>query len=129
MSTNVLSLRRVNDGYYDCLFRDDELNNVYQINQPNRYRCAAFTPYQFVSFPQLGNGIDECLDGSDELSHELQWSFFRCEYEDDYACWVFRGGLNEERIKDVQLLFHRHCDSIWDTNVRPGRAKLFAVGL
>ncbi|CAF1935185.1 unnamed protein product [Rotaria magnacalcarata] len=114
-STNPMSISRVNDGQYDCLLHDDEINNKYYTVQSYRYRCSSSTTYQFVSFSQLGNGIEECLDGSDEISRELEWSFFRCEYEDDYACWVFRGGINDERIKEVQLLFHRHCDSIWDT--------------
>ncbi|CAF3540258.1 unnamed protein product, partial [Rotaria sp. Silwood2] len=89
--------------------------------QPYRYRCLDPLIRQYVSYQQLGNEIEECSDGSDELSDELHWPFFRCEFEDEYACWVLRGtGLdNNDRIKDVRLLFHRHCDSIWDT--RDGR--------
>jgi len=103
----------MNDGYIDCLLGDDELNVDYlPINEPYRYQCATTDRSQYVSVQLLGNGVTDCLDGSDELSPSLNWSFFRCEYEIDYACWVFR---NTENIKEVQLLFQRHCDSIWDT--------------
>jgi hypothetical protein len=103
----------MNDGYIDCLLGDDEMNVDYlPINLPYRYQCVSTDRPQFVSVQVLGNSVMDCLDGSDELSPNLQWSFFRCEFEIDYACWVFR---NAENIKEVQLSFHRHCDSIWDT--------------
>jgi hypothetical protein len=82
------------------------------INQRYRYLCTSTDRPQYVSVQLLGNGVSDCLDGSDELSPSLQWSFFRCEHDIDYACWVLR---NTENIREVQLLFHRHCDSIWDT--------------
>lgn len=116
-SSDVISLRRMNDGYIDCLLGDDEMNIDYlPVNVPNRYQCASTDRPQFVSVQLLGNGVTNCLDGSDELSPNLDWTFFRCEYVSDYSCWVFR---NADNIKEVQLLFHRHCDSIWDT--RDGR--------
>ncbi|CAF2947360.1 unnamed protein product [Rotaria sp. Silwood2] len=120
-SIYLLSPRRINDGYIDCLSGEDERNQHYEMIQPYRYRCLDPLIRQYVSYQQLGNEIEECSDGSDELSDELHWPFFRCEFEDEYACWVLRGtGLdNNDRIKDVRLLFHRHCDSIWDT--RDGR--------
>jgi hypothetical protein len=112
-SSDIISLRRVNDGYIDCLLGDDEMNiDHFPIDKRYRYQCVSTKRPQYVSVQLLGNGIADCLDGSDELSPNLQWSFFRCEYEIDYACWVFR---NTENIKEVQLLFHRYCDSIWDT--------------
>ncbi len=76
-----------------------------------RYRCSTLIPIQYVSYRQLGNKIAECADGSDELSRQLNWYFFRCEHEDDYPCWMFQNN----QVNDVQLLFHHYCDSIWDT--------------
>ena len=103
----------MNDGYIDCLLGDDEVNIEYlPINIPYRYQCVSTNRPQYVSIQLLGNHIADCLDGSDELSPNLHWAIFRCEFEIDYACWVFR---NTENIKEVQLLFHRYCDSIWDT--------------
>ena len=112
-----MSERRINDGYLDCLSGEDERNENYSMIEPYRYRCLDTTITQYVSYQQLGNEINECLDGSDELSNQLNWFYFRCEFGDEYPCWIFRGtGLeNDNRIKDVRLPFHRHCDSIWDT--------------
>ena len=78
--------------------------------QPYRYRCSMPERIQYVSYQQLGNRIEECLDGSDELSREIHWQFFSCHFEDDFACWFLR----HEKLNEVQLLFHHHCDSVWD---------------
>ena len=110
-SNQIISLRRVKDGYYDCLFRDDEINDLQPITALYRYRCLLPYPTQYVGYQHLGNQINECADGSDEVSSELDWTFFRCEYEDDYGCWMLRNN----RANDVQVLFHHHCDSIWNT--------------
>ncbi|CAF3801411.1 unnamed protein product [Rotaria sp. Silwood1] len=85
--------------------------------EPFRYRCQTeSSPVQYVSFQQLGNGVNECADGSDEISSELSWSSLDCRVDDNYACWVFRGdGIIENRIKDVRLPFHLYCDTVWDT--------------
>ena len=109
-SSPLISLRRVNDGYYDCLSKVDEMNDDYSMLQPYRYRCSMPERTQYVSYQQLGNRIDECLDGSDELSPEIHWPFFGCHFEDDFACWFLR----HEEVNEVQLLFHHHCDSVWD---------------
>lgn len=112
-SSDIIALRRVNDGYIDCWLGDDEINTHYlPIQVPYRYQCVETSRPQFVSFQLLGNRVKDCLDGSDEVSPNLKWSFFRCEYATDYSCWVF---LNAPSMNDIQLLFHRHCDSMWDT--------------
>ncbi|CAF1208087.1 unnamed protein product, partial [Didymodactylos carnosus] len=112
-----LALRRVNDGYSDCLYGDDEKNNDHTITGPFRYQCQTVSsPDQYVSFQQLGNGINDCVDGSDEISREVRWSLLKCDDDDGYACWIFQGnGIDEDRIKNVRLSYHRHCDSVWDT--------------
>jgi hypothetical protein len=113
-----ISLRRVNDGYVDCLYAEDEKNSAYiTMTEPYRYRCqSGSSPVQYVSFQQLGNGINECTDSSDEISRETSWSYLDCRIDDSYACWVLQGdGITDNRIKDVRLPFHLYCDTIWDT--------------
>jgi hypothetical protein len=113
-SDELISARRLNDGYYDCLFKDDELNSLYPpVTSHHRYRCVSPQPWQYVSVQQLGNGIAECIDGSDELSPQLQWSSFKCIFEDDFPCWALRSAT--ESMEIVGLLFHRFCDTTWDT--------------
>lgn len=116
-TSELVSIRRINDGFIDCLYGDDERNGGYTVTEPFRYRCQTVTsPSQYVSYAKLGNGINECADGSDEISKELQWFSFKCDTNENYACWVFQGDrVNENRIKNARLHFHRYCDSIWDT--------------
>ena len=116
-TSDRVSQRRVNDGYIDCLYGDDEKNSIDTTAKPFRYRCQTVTsPAQFVSYQQLGNGIRECDDGSDEISRDIRWTSFRCNANDNYACWVFQGDtMREERMNDLQLPFHRYCDSVRDT--------------
>ncbi|CAF4427039.1 unnamed protein product, partial [Rotaria sp. Silwood2] len=116
-TSDCISLRRVNDGYADCLYAEDEKNSVYTMTEPFRYRCqTGSSPVQYISFQQLGNEVNECTDGSDEISSELSWSSLDCRVDDSFACWVFRGdGIIENRIKDVRLSFHLYCDTVWDT--------------
>ncbi|CAF3952043.1 unnamed protein product [Adineta steineri] len=115
-TSDRVSLRRVNDGYIDCLYGDDERNSDYPMIQMFRYQCQTVTsPFQYVSYAKLGDGVDDCADGSDEVSNEIRWSTFKCDVNDNYACWVFQGDqFGENRLKDVRLHFHRYCDSIWD---------------
>ncbi|CAF3651445.1 unnamed protein product [Adineta steineri] len=116
-TSDRLSLRRINDGYIDCLYGDDERNSDYPMTQLFRYQCQTVTsPSQYVSYAKLGDGVVDCADGSDEVSSDIRWSTFKCDLEgDNYACWVFQGDqLGENRLKDVRLHFHRYCDSIWD---------------
>ncbi|UJR12145.1 hypothetical protein I4U23_016322 [Adineta vaga] len=115
-TSDRLSLRRINDGYIDCLYGDDERNLNYPVNQLFRYQCQTVTyPSQYVSYSKLGDGIDDCIDGSDEISRELNWSHFKCDLNDRYECWVFQGGqFNNDRIRNVRLHFHRYCDTMWD---------------
>ncbi|CAF4128023.1 unnamed protein product, partial [Adineta steineri] len=110
-SDQVISQRRINDGYTDCLLGDDEINQKQTILEPYQYRCITEESRQFVSYQQLGNKVHECIDGSDEISVRINWNLFLCEYPDDYACEMFRN----HQVNDIQLLFQRHCDSIWDT--------------
>ena len=116
-TSDRVSLRRINDGYIDCLYGDDERNPHYPMTQLFRYQCQTVTaPSQYVSYSKLGNDIDDCVDGSDEISKELHWSDFKCDLSDSYECWVFQGDrFNDNRIRDVRLHFHRYCDSVWDT--------------
>ncbi|CAF4178445.1 unnamed protein product, partial [Adineta steineri] len=116
-TTDSISLRRLNDGYEDCLYGDDERNNQYNQIQPYRYRCeTVLSPRQYISYQQLGNGIKNCLDGSDEISMRVRWSLMKCDTDETYSCWVFQAnGIDEDRISTVQLPYHRHCDTIWDT--------------
>ena len=116
-TSDRLSLRRINDGFVDCLYGDDERNDDYAVTEPFRYQCQTVTsPLQYVSYAKLGNGINDCADGSDEISKELQWFSFKCDINDNYACWVLQGDrVKQNRIKNVRLHFHRYCDSVWDT--------------
>ena len=116
-TSDRVPLRRVNDGYVDCLYGDDERNSIDSPIKSYRYRCQTNQPsIQYVSYQQLGNDIRECADGSDEISREFRWSALKCDVAENYACWVFQGdGVTENRIDDVRLAFHRHCDSVWDT--------------
>ncbi|CAF1225754.1 unnamed protein product [Adineta steineri] len=111
-----VSLRRINDGYTDCLYGDDERNPDYPMTQLFRYQCQTVTsPSQYVTYAKLGDGVDDCADGSDEVSKEIRWSTFKCDASDNYACWAFQGDqFGENRLKDARLHFHRYCDSIWD---------------
>ncbi|CAF4083547.1 unnamed protein product [Adineta steineri] len=115
-TSDRVSLRRINDGYIDCLYGDDERNPYYPMTQLFRYQCQTVTsPSQYVSYAKLGDGVDDCADGSDEVSNEIRWSTFKCDLNDNYACWVFQGDqFGENRLKDARLHFHRYCDSIWD---------------
>ncbi|CAF3980544.1 unnamed protein product, partial [Adineta steineri] len=116
----VMAFRRINDGYIDCLFGEDEQNDQYNITLPYRYRCSDLSITQYVSYQQLGNGVEECADGSDELSNALNWYYFRCDFGEEYPCWVFRNAYidNTDRVNNMQLPFHRYCDSIRDTRDR-----------
>ncbi|CAF1195768.1 unnamed protein product [Adineta steineri] len=115
-TSDRVSLRRINDGYIDCLYGDDERNLHYPMTQLFRYQCQTVTsPSQYVSYTKLGDGVVDCADGSDEVSNEIRWSTFKCDVNDNYACWVFQGDqFRENRLKDARLHFHRYCDSIWD---------------
>ncbi|CAF1324534.1 unnamed protein product [Adineta steineri] len=115
-TSDRVSLRRVNDGYIDCLYGDDERNPDYPMTQLFRYQCQTVTsPSQYVTYAKLGDGVDDCADGSDEVSKEIRWSTFKCDASDNYACWAFQGDqFGENRLKDARLHFHRYCDSIWD---------------
>ncbi|CAF4022098.1 unnamed protein product, partial [Adineta steineri] len=112
-----MAIRRINDGYIDCLFGEDEQNDQYNITFLYRYRCSDLSITQYVSYQQLGNGIEECADGSDELSNALNWYYFRCDYGEEYPCWVFRSAYIDkiDRVNSMQLPFHRYCDSVRDT--------------
>ncbi|CAF4093851.1 unnamed protein product [Adineta steineri] len=112
-----MAIRRINDGYIDCLFGEDEQNDQYNITIPYRYRCSDLSITQYVSYQLLGNGIEECADGTDELSNALNWHYFRCDFGEEYPCWVFRSAYidNIDRINSIQLPFHRYCDSVRDT--------------
>ncbi|CAF5045625.1 unnamed protein product, partial [Rotaria magnacalcarata] len=115
-SSSSLAVRRINDGYFDCLGGEDERCSSHPMTEPYRYRRQTVLPPQYVSYQQLGNGINECDDGTDEISHEIRWVLFKCSVPDNFACWVFRGdGIEDNRIKSVRLSFHRYCDTIWDT--------------
>ena len=111
-TSESISPYRVNDGYVDCLYGDDERNSKPPIIR--RYRCETVSePYQYVSYQQLGNGIDECDDGTDEMSSSVWWTLLRCDNFDAYACWLFRS--DESDISSVVLPYYRHCDTFWDT--------------
>ncbi|CAF2106989.1 unnamed protein product [Rotaria magnacalcarata] len=112
-----IPLRRVNDGYIDCLYGDDERNGHHRMIEPYRYRCETVSsPNQYVTYRQLGNGVKNCADGSDEISKTVRWSSMKCDYHENYPCWIFQAnGIDEDRISNVQLSYHRHCDTIWDT--------------
>lgn len=116
-TSDRVSLRRINDGYIDCLYGDDERNSDFTMTQLFRYQCQTVqSPPQYVSYAKLGDGVADCTDRSDEISRELRWSSFKCDVNDNYACWVFQGDrFKENRINDARLHFHRYCDSIWDT--------------
>jgi hypothetical protein len=113
----VIALRRLNDGYLDCLYGEDEKNSDFTMTRPYRYRCqTASTKNQYVSYQQLGNGINECDDGSDEISQYQNWEILKCHSPQDHACWVLQGdGIHVDRIKDIRIPFNHYCDSIWHT--------------
>ncbi|CAF1251800.1 unnamed protein product [Adineta steineri] len=115
-TSDRVSLRRINDGYIDCLYGDDVRNPDYPMTQLFRYQCQTVTsPSQYVSCAKLGDGVNDCADGSDEISNEIRWSTLKCDVNDNYACWIFHGDqFGENRLKDARLHFHRYCDSIWD---------------
>ena len=113
-TTELISSHRLNDGYRDCLHSDDERNTQRAMTQPFRYRCQTVPfPFQYVSYQQLGNGIEECLDGSDETSTSMRWSLLPCDARESYACWIFRS--NAYDLSSVVLPYFRYCDTVWDT--------------
>ncbi|CAF3060391.1 unnamed protein product, partial [Rotaria sp. Silwood2] len=85
--------------------------------EPYRYRCETVSsPNQYISYQQLGNGINNCADGSDKISKNFHWSSMKCDVDENYPCWVFQAnGIYEDRISSVKLSYHRHCNTIWDT--------------
>ncbi|CAF0712089.1 unnamed protein product [Adineta steineri] len=112
-TTESVSLYRLNDGYRDCLYEDDERNVNDFLIQPFRYRCQTVSsPFQYVSYQQLGNGLEECLDGTDEISSSMRWSLLPCDAPESYACWIFR--TNQYDLSSVALPYFRYCDTVWD---------------
>ncbi|CAF4221559.1 unnamed protein product, partial [Rotaria magnacalcarata] len=124
------------DGLIDCMDASDEqeifttLIHLYKCPSKSAWECDE----HFCDKNEFSCGDGQCIHWSNLLNHQESCKNYRdiayrceliprmvtmangiCFYGDDYACWVFRGGINDERIKEVQLLFHRHCDSIWDT--------------
>ena len=113
-TTRSIARRRLNDGYVDCLYGDDEYNDLGLVGSFYRYRCENVSnPEQYISVNLLGNGRSDCRDGSDEMSSSVNWLLLRCDFADTYACWVFQDVIN--RISSIQLPHHRHCDTHWDT--------------
>ncbi|CAF4762436.1 unnamed protein product [Rotaria sp. Silwood2] len=113
---NYISVRRLNE-FIDCIYGDDERNSHYRMTEPYRYRCETVSsPNQYISYQQLGNGINNCADGSDKISKNFHWSSMKCDVDENYPCWVFQAnGIYEDRISSVKLSYHRHCNTIWDT--------------
>ena len=97
---DLISPRRINDRYSDCLYRDDERNCLYPVTEPHRYqRQTVMSPNQYVSFQQLGNGVKECDNGSDEISREVRWSLLKCYDVTSYACWIYQyNQVDKDRI-------------------------------
>ena len=116
-TTRVVHVRRLNDGHIDCMLGDDEFRDDVIPSEPYRYRCLSPSPTQYVSTQQLGDEVDDCEDGSDELTPTVKWSWFRCTREDNYACALLR---STSSIAHARLQFYRLCDSFWDTSAGVG---------
>ncbi|CAF1574406.1 unnamed protein product, partial [Didymodactylos carnosus] len=110
-SNEKISRTRLNNGFYDCLFKDDELNNItYSISKKYHYRCESEVPVQYVSIQQLGDGSVDCMDGSDELSTIIDWQLVQCDSETNYACRLLQNGEGST----AKLSLHLYCNSLWD---------------
>lgn len=65
----------------------------------------------------LGDGVSQCIDGSDEMSMSVNWQRLQCRKIDDAECsmlrelYQFTSHINDQ---SYILSFSSLCDSIWD---------------
>ena len=65
ISSKCISFHRVRDGFKDCFHGEDESFPTCFMNDTNRFPCR-FNPNKCLSPVAIGNGLYECIDGSDE---------------------------------------------------------------
>ncbi|CAF1157343.1 unnamed protein product, partial [Didymodactylos carnosus] len=117
ITNEIISISDVNNGYFDCLFKDDEMNINYipSKNQKYRYRCvSSINTIQYISYQQLGDGKSDCFDGSDEYTSIRNWEDLQCNSKEDYACKVFQ---NQKIVENIEVSYNQYCDSFSNTIV------------
>ncbi|CAF1305466.1 unnamed protein product, partial [Didymodactylos carnosus] len=108
-----ISLHRLRDGYFDCLLsKEDEIITITN-NSTNRekshYTCL--DNKRSLLRQLLGDGIDDCDDGSDEISETTDWSEYQCLDDSDFACQLLKEKCS---LSDAKLPFNDYCNSFFN---------------
>ncbi|CAF4616217.1 unnamed protein product, partial [Rotaria sp. Silwood2] len=112
-----ISNYRLLDGFDDCIDRSDENPNLQrQLNSKftrHRYRCAIQNDETILPH-LLGDGNNDCSDGSDEFEFTsdriINWREEDCLNLDDTICRLIRG----DAILYVDIYMTDLCDSEFD---------------
>jgi len=101
-----ISKHRLNDGYKDCLYYNDEVEqrNVCALNLANRFQCKTGKK-ECIPRLLLSDSIKDCTDGSDENA------FYIC------TVGIFEAGCKWKRGSleaTASFAFYRLCDGFVD---------------
>ncbi|CAF0843456.1 unnamed protein product [Adineta steineri] len=121
-SGECISKYRLFDGFIDCLDASDEndleaLDSLEPFFMKDRYNCTQNGDKSTAVMRHfLGDGINQCMNGADEMSLSINWQQQQCFKSSDSACILFRDlyNANKEDQPIHVLRFNSLCDSIWD---------------
>ncbi|UJR34213.1 hypothetical protein I4U23_021619 [Adineta vaga] len=118
-SLRCISYHRVQDGYLDCSFNEDESFSACSWNDSSRYQCSKEN-YSCLSPVAISNSVPDCKNGEDEEIYHKQ------DFDETTPYSKFCLGLAQQYIFDDTYndLLHCelwpcdspyvHCDQIWD---------------
>lgn len=135
-SGECISKHRLFDGFIDCLDSSDE-NDLEAFSllessfMKDRYNCTISAVMRhflgmlyYIDLKQknvkfgfhLGDGINQCTNGADEMSLSINWQQQQCLNSNDLACFLLRDLYNTDiEEQPIHILrFNSLCDSIWD---------------
>jgi hypothetical protein len=123
-SYRCISRYRVEDGYSDCGFREDETTpQGCQIKQKHRLNCLGKRP-MCLPVSKIGEDFAQCQDAEDEYLKLLRWKLtdHKCTASNSLECTVLKTYIQSPStlltIRNINiLLFRQYCDTVFQLSM------------